>query len=199
MHVAPTRRARRARPTSGGRGDVVERDRAPTRRPRSAGRRRRRRRPGRRATPSGAGPVRRIATSSTVVASTNGTDGRRPPAARPRLARQRRAEHDEVLGVAAGEPARLARRRGAATPAPALHPVRRPLRHAGQEVERAADADQDRGTRGGAVAGDPPLLLRVAERDADDVRSPRPLIGVEGRRVHRPVGGDRPAPRARRP
>ena len=42
-----------------------------------------------------------------------------------------------------------------------------------QEVERPADPDEDRASESGAVAGDPVLLLRVAQCDAHDVGSHR--------------------------
>ncbi len=111
------------------------------------------------------------------------------PATEPHLARQRRAEHPEVVGVAAHQPLRLAE--GAVDPLQpgALHPPGRTPRRAGEEVQRPADADADRRPDRRAVAGDPALLLRVAEGHPDDVGA-HGAQPVDELGVHRPVGAD---------
>jgi hypothetical protein len=79
----------------------------------------------------------------------------------------------DVVGVAPHQAARFADGPVDPLQARALHPRGRPLRRAGEEVERAADADAHRCAHGHAVARDPAFLLGVAEGDADHVGAHR--------------------------
>ena len=119
-------------------------------------------------------------------------------ATRPHLAQQARAEHPQVVGVATDQATRLAER--------AVHPLEARLAAstsgpaASSPVRKSSVPPMpmhDRRADGGAVAGDPALLLRVAERDADHVGVERPQLVDDSRRPS--TRRRRPSAPARRP
>ena len=93
-----------------------------------------------------------------------------PGAAAARALRdEARDEARVVAQVAPPQPARLLREAVGPLQADGLHPGRRLGHEAGVEVERGADADEDRRVEAVAHRGHPLLLLGHADADPDDV------------------------------
>src|ERR1700747_1451151 len=87
------------------------------------------------------------------------------------LARERGYEHGVVARVAPPQPPRLAREPVAPLEAGALHPVRRLRDEPGVEIERRADADEQRRVEVRARAEHPQLLLGLTGADPHDARA----------------------------
>ena len=140
---------------------------------------------------TGAGPMQRARPRPPGPPSL-GRDDRRPaPTPTPRLGERRRARRRRSPGRSA-RPGGAARRPVQPLEPDSLHPRRRPPGDAGEEVEAPPMPMNTGAPTARAVAGDPALLLRVAERDARRCRR-----RASRQRVERRPG--RPSPRPRRP
>src|SRR5689334_14610695 len=113
--------------------------------------------------------------------------GRRPTeAARDDFKAGEPAEFAVVGEVAPPELARLHDEPPEPLHARHLHPVRRALDEAGQHVEAAADADDDRNAEPLAVTLDPHLLERRGHADEQHVRAAGPDFIDDARMIVRP-------------